>query len=194
MLVGTQMIAKGLDFPNVTVVGVVSADISLNLPDFRASERTFCLISQVAGRTGRGPKGGVVVVQTLTPDQFAIKAAARHDYLAFASWEMSQREKLHYPPSWSLARIVLRGEEEERVTKAAQQIKEALAASAAAQVSVLGPVPAVIARLQGRFRYNLIVKAPGPDALRETLEGARRHVKSTGKVQSIIDVEPLSML
>ena len=194
VLVGTQMIAKGLDFPNVTTVGVISADISLNLPDFRANERTFDLISQVAGRTGRGPKGGVVVVQSFAPDQFAIKAAARHDYLAFAERELSQREGMRYPPYTNLARIILRGEDLEKVEEAAHAIRAALEPGASETVQILGPAPAVIGRIQGRHRLNLLVKAPNPERLVEVLQRARKLIKPSGTVQSVIDVDPLSML
>ena len=194
VLVGTQMIAKGLDFPNVTVVGVVSADLSLNLPDFRASERTFDLISQVAGRAGRGPKGGVVVVQTMTPEHFGIQAAARHDYMGFAQKEMSQRALLSYPPAARLARIVMRGEVEAKVEEAAAKVRKALDSAAAKGVIILGPAPAPIARIQGNYRYHIIVKAPDAAALVATLAAARKLVRSAGAVQGIIDVDPLSML
>ncbi|MHC4714926.1 MAG: replication restart helicase PriA, partial [Planctomycetota bacterium] len=185
ILVGTQMIAKGLDFPNVTVVGVVSADISLNLPDFRANERTFDLVSQVAGRAG---------VQTMTPDQFSIQSAARHDYLAFAERELEQRRSLSYPPWSRLARIVLRGADLDKVEKTAARVRGALDEGAGEGIGVLGPAPAVISRLHGMHRYNLIVKAPDFARLSKTLEGARKLVKSSGSVQGIIDIDPLSML
>ncbi len=194
VLVGTQMIAKGLDFPNVTVVGVISADISLNLPDFRANERTFGLISQVAGRTGRGPKGGTVVVQSLTPAQFAIRTAARHDYLAFAERELSQRKGMRYPPYTNLARIILRGEDLEKVEKVAAAVRRSIDPFAGDALQVLGPAPAVISRLQGLHRVNIVVKAADMCALVEALDGARRLIRPSGKVQGIIDVDPLSML
>ena len=114
ILLGTQMIAKGLDFPNVTLVGVVNADTALHLPDFRAAERTFQLVTQVAGRTGRGPQGGRVLVQTLSPDAPAIVAAVRHDLAAFARQELPHREALGYPPFASMVRIVIRGASETR--------------------------------------------------------------------------------
>ncbi len=110
ILLGTQMIAKGLDFPNVTLVGVIQADTALHLPDFRAAERTFQLVTQVAGRTGRGEKGGRVLVQTFSPDHPAIRAAVRHDYAAFAAQELPLREMLHYPPFAAMIRLVIRGE------------------------------------------------------------------------------------
>jgi primosomal protein N' (replication factor Y) len=106
-LVGTQMIAKGLDFPNVTLVGVINADTALHLPDFRAAERTFHLVTQVAGRTGRGPKGGRVLVQTFSPDHPAIQAAVRHDYAAFAAGELPMRQMLRYPPFAAMIRLVV---------------------------------------------------------------------------------------
>ena len=109
ILLGTQMIAKGLDFPNVTLVGVINADTALHLPDFRAAERTFQLVTQVAGRTGRGPKGGRVLVQTFSPDHPAIQAAVRHDYAAFAAGELPIRQMLRYPPFASMIRLVVRG-------------------------------------------------------------------------------------
>ena len=112
ILLGTQMIAKGLDFPNVTLVGVIQADTALHLPDFRAAERTFHLVTQVAGRTGRGDKGGRVLVQTFSPDHPAIRAAVRHDYAAFAAQELPLREMLHYPPFAAMIRLVIRGESE----------------------------------------------------------------------------------
>jgi len=194
VLVGTQMIAKGLDFPNVTVVGVVSADVSLNLPDFRASERTFDLISQVAGRTGRGAKGGVVVVQTLTPDHFGIQAAARHDYLSFAATELKQRSELGYPPIGSLARIVVRGDEEAKVEEFARKVRAALDSGLADGAEILGPVAAPLSRIQGKFRHHLIIKAIDYPTLSATLQSARKLLKGTGAVQAVVDVDPLSML
>ncbi len=112
ILVGTQMIAKGLDFPNVTLVGVINADTALHFPDFRAAERTFQLVTQVAGRTGRGERGGRVLVQTFSPDHPAIVAAMRHDYELFAGGELPSREALHYPPFGSMIRLVVRGPSE----------------------------------------------------------------------------------
>jgi len=194
VLVGTQMIAKGLDFPNVTVVGVVSADISLNLPDFRSSERTFDLISQVAGRTGRGPRGGVVVVQTLTPEHFGIRAAADHDYLAFAAVELDQRAKMRYPPLSRIARIVLRGEDDAKVEALSMKVREALAAAVPPGVEVLGPAQAPIARIMKNYRWHILVKAPDWPALRQAIEPARKLVRPVGTVQGMIDVDPLSML
>ncbi len=127
ILLGTQMIAKGLDFPNVTLVGVINADTALHLPDFRAAERTFQLVTQVAGRTGRGPKGGRVLVQTFSPDHPAIQAAVRHDYAAFAAGELPMRQMLRYPPFTSMIRLVVRGPSQPIAAEFANYLAERLA-------------------------------------------------------------------
>jgi primosomal protein N' (replication factor Y) len=131
ILVGTQMIAKGLDFPNVTLVGVINADTALHIPDFRASERTFQLVTQVAGRTGRGDRGGRVLVQTFNPEHAAIQAAVRHDYETFAAGELPPREEHGYPPFASLIRLVVRGPSEVQTESFAEEladrVREALA-------------------------------------------------------------------
>ncbi len=142
ILLGTQMIAKGLDFPNVTLVGVIQADTALHLPDFRAAERTFQLVTQVAGRTGRGDRGGRVLVQTHSPDHAAIRAAVRHDYTAFAAQELPLRQMLNYPPFASMVRLVIRGEVEAVAREFAQQLAMKIKASLTARV--LGPAPARI--------------------------------------------------
>ena len=144
ILLGTQMIAKGLDFPNVTLVGVIQADTALHLPDFRAAERTFHLVTQVAGRTGRGDKGGRVLVQTFSPDHPAIRAAVRHDYAAFAAQELPLREMLHYPPFAAMIRLVIRGESEALAKEFAQRLGQSVSAALEArqaQARVLGPAP-----------------------------------------------------
>jgi len=129
ILLGTQMISKGLDFPNVTLVGVIQADTALHLPDFRAAERTFQLVTQVAGRTGRGDKGGRVLVQTYSPDHAAIRAAVRHDFAAFAAQELPLREMLHYPPFASMVRLVIRGEAEASAREFAERLRQKIVAA-----------------------------------------------------------------
>ena len=129
ILLGTQMIAKGLDFPNVTVVGVINADTSLHLPDFRAGEKTFQLITQVAGRTGRGELGGQVIVQTYQPDNPAIVAASRQNFLEFADGELPQRAALDYPPYTNMARIILRSQNEEQAQQESRRLREWLNAA-----------------------------------------------------------------
>ncbi len=169
ILIGTQMIAKGLDFPNVTLVGVINADVSLNLPDFRAAERTFQLISQVAGRAGRGPKGGRILVQTFNPEHFAVQCAAAHDYETFAAAELTHRKEFLYPPFTRLARIVIRGENETQVCQhavtLAAQLREA--AERLNSVAAVNPSPsgegAALAAGEGlRQETSQNVPAPGP--------------------------------
>ena len=154
ILLGTQMIAKGLDFPNVTLVGVINADTALHLPDFRAAERTFHLVTQVAGRTGRGTKGGRVLVQTFSPDHPAIRAAVRHDFAAFAAGELPIRELLRYPPFATMIRLVIRGPVEAVAGQfalcLAERLREAIAEPAAgrpAAGSRPGPAGAVAGQI-----------------------------------------------
>jgi len=197
ILLGTQMIAKGLDFPNVTLVGVINADIALHLPDFRAAERTFHLLVQVAGRTGRGPKGGRVVVQTFNPDHAAIKAAVRHDYQTFAAQELPHREMLAYPPFASMLRLVIRGEKETATREFADALGEQLSAALKrheAEARVLGPAPAPIAKLRGRYRFQLQVQSRHGDRLRAAAAEVAAEIKTPAEVQWIVDVDPLDML
>ncbi|HUY89750.1 MAG TPA: primosomal protein N' [Pirellulales bacterium] len=197
ILLGTQMIAKGLDFPDVTLVGVISADIALHLPDFRAAERTFHLLVQVAGRTGRGPKGGRVLVQTLNPDHAAIKAAVRHDYQTFAAQELPNREMLAYPPFASMLRLVIRGEKEPTVQAFAAELGEQLSAALVrheAEARVLGPAPAPLAKLRGRYRFQLQVQSRHAERLRAAAAEVAAAIKTPADVQWIVDVDPLDML
>jgi primosomal protein N' (replication factor Y) len=166
ILIGTQMIAKGLDLPLVTLVGVVNADISLNLPDFRAGERTFQLLSQVLGRAGRGISGGKVIIQTYFPEHYAIQAAAKHDYALFYEQEIGYRHELRNPPFTRLARLTYshtsdilcqRGTERMR-----QRLSEAIASQGIDNLSLIGPAPAFIHRLRGRFRWQLILRGAEP--------------------------------
>jgi primosomal protein N' (replication factor Y) len=197
ILVGTQMIAKGLDFPEVTLVGVVNADTALHLPDFRASERTFQLLVQVAGRTGRGERGGRVLVQTFNPDHVAIKAAVRHDYRAFAELELPVRRALTYPPFSSMARLVIRGPIESVTSSFADAVAERLNVELAARnvtARVLGPAPAPIAKLRGLMRFQLQVQAVDGEAMRAAVRAATADLKPPEDVQWIVDVDPLDML
>jgi len=162
ILIGTQMVAKGLDLPAVTLVGVISADTSLNLPDFRAGEKTFQLLSQVAGRAGRGSLGGKVIIQTFAPEHYAIQAAARHDYLSFYEQEIAYRRQLHNPPFTRLALLVyshtnnaLCQREAERMRKVLIQERDT---KGIGNVSLIGPAPAFIPRLRGRFRWQIILR------------------------------------
>jgi len=155
LLVGTQMVAKGHDFPDVTLGVVVDADSTLRFPDFRAEERTFALIAQLAGRAGRGPRGGHVLVQTTAPEAPAIVAAARHDTRGFVTGELERRRALDYPPFADLVRIICSAEEPAQPRAAAAELAEA--ASRAPGATVLGPAP--LFRLRGRYRSQLVIKA-----------------------------------
>ena len=163
ILLGTQMIAKGLDFPNVTLVGVIDADVGINLPDFRASERCFQLLSQVAGRAGRGPKGGEVFIQTRSPSHHAVKCAVTHDYHRFVSEELAGRKHPVYPPFVRIANVVLSGTQEEATarlaTRTAAWLHKLLAARPAPGVSVIGPAPCPVERVKNRWRWHVLIKA-----------------------------------
>lgn len=197
ILLGTQMIAKGLDFPNVTLVGVINADTALHLPNFRAAESTFQLVTQVAGRTGRGEKGGRVLVQTFTPDHQAIVAALRHDFLGFAKWELPNREQFGYPPYSRLVRMVIRGLQQGATEQFADQLVEMIRegiAAASLEARVLGPAPAPIAKLKGRYRYHALIMVPTLDGLHAIFGQAQAELKSPDDVQWIVDVDALSMM
>lgn len=189
VLVGTQMIAKGLDLPLVTVVGVVSADTALNLPDFRAAERTFQLLEQVAGRAGRGLRGGRVVVQTYHPDHYAIRAVEQHDYAGFAQEELAFRRRVDYPPYVRLARLVYLHRDARRAQVAAEnlagQLREALTRQGLPSTDVIGPAPAFFARLRGRYRWQVILRHSDPSAF------LRRVGVPAGWS---VDVDPVSVL
>lgn len=196
ILLGTQMIAKGLDFPNVTLVGVINADTALHLPDFRAGERTFQLVAQVAGRTGRSKKGGRVLVQTLSPDHPAIQAAARHDYLRFATHDMQIRRQLHYPPYGAMIRIVLRGPQEETTRAVAEDFVDRLngQTSQGDGVRVMGPAPAAIPKLRGSYRFQVQMQAPKIEMLNQVVSSATKKYKPAGEVVVAIDVDPWDMM
>ncbi|WP_442484096.1 replication restart helicase PriA [Aeoliella sp. SH292] len=193
ILLGTQMIAKGLDFPNVTLVGVVNADTSLHFPDFRAAERTFHLVTQVAGRTGRGERGGRVLVQTLSPDHPAIVAAMNHDYEGFAASELPEREMLGYPPYGRMARLVIRGPVD-KVTLAVGDDLAAKVREACREVRVIGPAPCTIAKLRNLFRYHILVVAPNRETLRTALAPLAGKLKLPEDVQWIVDIDPIDMM
>jgi primosomal protein N' (replication factor Y) len=197
ILLGTQMIAKGLDFPNVTLVGVINADTALHLPDFRAAERTFHLVTQVAGRTGRGERGGRVLVQTFSPEHPAIQAAVRHDYQGFAHQELPIRRMLGYPPFASMVRLVVRGPSEtitgEFAAVLARRLTDLLQALKTT-ARVLGPAPAPFARLKGRYRFQIQVQGPDGEKLRAAVRQSTAEAQAPEEVQWIVDVDPLDML
>jgi primosomal protein N' (replication factor Y) len=199
ILFGTQMIAKGLDLPNVTLVGVVDADTGLHVPDFRAAERAFQLIAQVAGRAGRGPIGGEVLVQTRTPTHPALQAAARHDVEEFAAAELEARRSPPYPPTVELANVIVSGTREGLVVDAAGEVAEWLRRVIDAKslpVDVLGPAPAPLARIKGRWRWHLLLRSSAPGPLGRLLRYASRRAPhaGAGAVRLVLDRDPLSLL
>lgn len=197
ILLGTQMIAKGLDFPNVLLVGVINADSALHFPDFRAAERTFQLVTQVAGRTGRGERGGRVVVQTFSPDHPAIVAASKHDFINFAREELAKREHYGYPPFGYLARIICRGPElastEEFATSFANRL-QAVRQMQGIEVRLLGPAPPPLARLRGKFRFHIILHTLEPEPLNRLLMRTIADIKPPKDIQYVIDIDPIDTM
>jgi primosomal protein N' (replication factor Y) len=195
VLVGTQMIAKGLDFPNVRLVGVVNADTALNLPDFRASERTFQLVNQVAGRCGRGSSGGRAIVQTFQPDAAAIRLAAAHDFEGFARQELETRKRFGLPPFKRMARVVVRHESETMARSIAQRIHDAIMAlPETAECSVRGPHPCPVTRVADRFRMQVEMLAPDAAALQRMVTAARNAGAFPGGEVAAVDVDPVALL
>ena len=199
VLLGTQMIAKGLDFPNVTLVGVIDADIGINLPDFRSSERTFQLLSQVAGRAGRGPKGGEVVIQTRVPGHHAVRYAAAHDFLGFVAEELAARESPPYPPVLRLANVVVSGLDQVGVAEFAQRVTDWLVEADARfglGVTVLGPAPCAIERIKERWRWHAMLKSAAPAPLTRLIRGLMTSVDvpSAGDLRLVVDRDPVSLL
>lgn len=197
ILAGTQILAKGLHFPNVTLVGIISADTSLYIPDFRANERTFQLIAQVAGRAGRSEKGGTVIVQTFLPDQPAIRYALDQNFEGFIKEEVKHRHACNLPPFWRLASITLRDPTYEKLEKAAQALRDRIDGIVAAkglEMKVRGPMPAPIARIQRYHRIQIILQAPTPMIMQELFASLRRHKPIRPQVQTAIDIDPVHVL
>ena len=197
ILAGTQMLAKGLHFPNVTLVGIVSADTALSLPDFRSNERTFQLISQVAGRAGRSAKHGVVLVQTLLPDQPAIQFALRHDYAGFVKAELGHRQKCNLPPYWRMAIVQMRDIKFDKLQTASEAMRWRLDAIIQAQnlnIKLRGPMPATISRIQRYHRMQIILQAPDPATLQTLFTALREGPAIRPAVMTAIDVDPINLL
>jgi primosomal protein N' (replication factor Y) len=194
VLLGTQMIAKGLDFPNVRLVGVISADTARNLPDFRGSEKTFQLIVQVSGRAGRGADPGLVLVQTFNPDDPVIQSAVHGDFFSFVQRELPTRRDFRYPPFTKLTRIVVRSKEEAAARAAAETIAESLRARAAPGSTVLGPAPAPFAKLRDLYRFHVQVQSPDDDSRRALLDAALAPLSLPPNVESAVDVDPIELL
>jgi primosomal protein N' (replication factor Y) (superfamily II helicase) len=191
VLVGTQMVAKGHDFPEVTLSAILDADATLRFPDFRAAERTFAMVAQLAGRSGRGEAGGEVIVQTLAPAAPSILHAARHDAAAFLGEEMARREALRYPPFSELTRIVLRAESEQRLERAAAELAATLRPALPPDTELLGPAP--MFRVRGRHRRRLLLKASDREG---TVAAVRLAVEALAADRALrgiaisVDVDP----
>ncbi len=197
MLVGTQMIAKGHDFQNVTLVGVISVDIGLGLPDLRSAERTFQLITQVAGRSGRGEKAGRVLIQTYYPEHYALRHAVNQDYEGFYAEEIKYRERLGYPPFCVLASIMIKHRDLSYASRTANMLRRELdAANAARHCRILGPAPASIARLKNEYRQQIIIKGSSRKVLRETLQIALANTENNGgDMRSIfVEIDPVNLM
>jgi len=189
ILIGTQMVAKGHDIPSVTLVGVVSADTSLNLPDFRAGERTFQLLSQVAGRAGRGTSGGRVIVQTFSPENYAVRAAAQHDYASFYEQEIAYRRQFHNPPFSRLARLIYVHTNDSVCQREAERVQQLLIQESATRgiggIDIIGPAPAYIHRLRGRYRWQLILRGSWLSAFLSMIDFPRGWT---------IDIDPMALV
>jgi primosomal protein N' (replication factor Y) len=195
ILVGTQMIAKGHDIPNVTLVGVVSADVGLGMPDFRAGERTFQLLTQVAGRAGRGSVPGIVLIQTINPDHYAVRMAAAHDYQAFYEKELNFRRMMHYPPFSAMANLLVRSEKQEMAMRMSTELGHLLTPPPE-KLRVMGPAEAPVPRLKNEYRYQFLIKAASRKALNEHLQRARNYAMEHkwGPTALVIDVDPLTLM
>jgi primosomal protein N' (replication factor Y) len=188
ILIGTQMIAKGLDLPGVTLVGVVSADIALNLPDYSASERAFTLLTQVAGRAGRGAEAGRVIIQTFSPQHFAIEAASRHDYHEFYATEIETRLRYNYPPFRQFVKFTYSHENRHRCQNEAlllyERLDEWIDRLALPDTDIVGPTPALMEHLRGKYHWQMIVRGPDLHRLLRVVDATGWH----------IDTDPVSTL
>ena len=195
ILVGTQMIAKGHDIPNVTLVGIINADIGLGMPDFRAAERTFQLLTQAAGRAGRGELPGIVLIQTTNPDHYAVRHAARQDYEKFYEQEIQFRRAMRYPPFSALANLLVRSEKQEEAMRMSAELAR-LIEPAPEGIKMLGPAQAPVERLKTEYRYQLLLKASSRVKLNELLAKLRNyaHEQKWSATALVIDVDPLSLM
>lgn len=198
ILLGTQMIAKGLDFPNVTLVGVVDADVGINLPDFRASERCFQLLSQVAGRAGRGPKGGRVLIQTRVPSHHAVRCAVNHDYSTFVAEELEGRVNPAYPPNLRLVNIVFSGTNSSATaslaTRGADWMRDLLATHTAGDIALIGPAPCPIERVKTRWRWHILLKSQNAGELTRVSRYFMERFKIPAALRMTLDRDPVALL
>jgi len=191
VMIGTQMVTKGLDLAAVTLVGVVSADIGLHLPDFRAGEHTFQLLTQVAGRAGRHHLPGQVVLQTYSPDHYIIKAAVNHDYRSFYEQEIKQRQDLDYPPFSQLISLLVSGADQKKVGRVGADLAAFLGKRTG---GVMGPIPAVIPKLRGQWRERILLKGQDLSLMRKAVEETLAKAVVPREIRVTVDVEPLSLL
>jgi primosomal protein N' (replication factor Y) len=197
ILVGTQMIAKGHDFPGVTLVGVINAEASLGMPDFRAAERTYQLLSQVIGRAGRGEKAGRVVIQCYDTEHYAIRSAAGHDAAGFYRQELEFRREAGYPPFTFLAALGISGISEQAVSEQAEQTARLLIRikqDLKIRVELLGPAPSPIYRLRGRYRRQILLKASARADLHRLILSWRQESRTTSTVRVTTDIDPLDLM
>ena len=197
ILIGTQMIAKGLDFPRVTLVGVVAADSILNLPDFRSAEKTFQLITQVAGRAGRGEIQGEVIVQTFSPSHYSLQCASRMDYRAFYEQEIQYRKELGYPPFSKMINIIIKGGNVNVLKVASTRLMNLLISLKPDEISILGPAQAPIFKIRGQYRFQILLKSSQSLTLNEFIRKAiaEFHAGFTEEgVQIDIDVDPVNLM
>ena len=205
ILIGTQMVSKGLDFPNVTLVGVIAADTALNLPDFRASEQTFSLLTQVAGRSGRAELEGQVIFQTYMPEHYCIKSAQQHDYIGFYAQEVEARGELRYPPFSNVATLLLRGRDEKEVIEAAHAAREQLemwrtdhgtADTEPTMIEILGPAPAPLTKIEGKFRWHLLLRSANPEKMSQLLKRFTDEPPTTisKAIELVVDIDPTNTL
>lgn len=192
ILLGTQMVAKGHDIPNVTAVGIISADSSLNMPDFRAAERCFMLITQTAGRAGRGEIPGKVIVQTYNPEHYAVQCGIRQDYAVFYREELGFRRVLQYPPFSSLIKLLVQHKEEntalEEATALVERFRQCFSGDPEEQI--IGPAPAMIANFRGIYRFNLLIKTKNLSRMRKFMQENELHLKTN----IMIDINPLNTI
>jgi primosomal protein N' (replication factor Y) len=195
ILVGTQMIAKGHDIPNVTLVGVISADIGLGMPDFRAAERTFQILTQMSGRAGRGNLPGVVLIQTISPDHYAVRLAGRQDYAGFYQRELEFRRAMRYPPFSAMANLLVRSEKKEVALRMSGDLGQLLTPTPE-QLKIMGPAEAPVPRLKNEYRYQFLIKAANRTALNELLHRVRHFAleRKWGATALVIDVDPVTLM
>ena len=198
ILIGTQLVAKGLDIANVGLVGIVSADVTLNIPDFRSAERTFQLVTQAAGRSGRGDQIGQVIIQTYTPDHEALRWAAHHDYRSFYNGEIRLREQIQYPPFCDLFQMIVSDVEEDRAAELAERCARWLRRKAGKELTILGPTPAPLNKAGGAYRYQILIKSPEGQrrSTTEILQQLKRVYTKEKTATSLLtmDVNPYSFM